>query len=683
MKTSSQLAATAAGLAFALTACGPQDASETYTNPGPTAGNGSSSGQAVPLPGSVGGFIAGGSGTGGLGGLFTDGDISMGGGVPPRLAEMRTAAEPPPPIAGGTLAVSGDGNHVVAADPDRDMVYVVELASLQVKKVSLPAGSEPGRVAFDDQGGAHVALRGTDKLVRVDLASASVVGECDVCSHPRGLAFDATNHAMVATCMDGQMVSVDAASLAETQRDALPQDLRDVVVGDAGARWVARYRSAELLSLQADRTVKSASKPRPIQTLNFSGGGIPLALDVQPGPADAGVMAPPGLPVSNASPTLAWRALPSKQGGVWMLHQQSEDGEIVIGEGGYGSGCQAITSGAVTEFASDGTPSRSMPVNLQGLSVDMALSPDEKWLALASPGGYVGSQPTVQVYSTDAMQSGDLPAGSCGSPNSAAGDENQTVAVAFGGDGVLYSLSREPAELTLYQLDTSSVMSPFVSVTLTRTATIALDLSSRRDTGHDLFHADVGQGLACASCHGEATDDGHVWNFQKIGPRRTQNMRGGLLATAPFHWDGDMADIGHLVDDVMTQRMGGFKVDATYASALGQWIDQQPELALPVADDAAVARGKQLFESSATGCATCHSGPSFTNNQSADVGTGGAFQVPALLGLALRPPYMHNGCAQTLEDRFDAACGGGDKHGTTSQLSDAQRADLIAYLSSL
>jgi mono/diheme cytochrome c family protein len=129
--------------------------------------------------------------------------------------------------------------------------------------------------------------------------------------------------------------------------------------------------------------------------------------------------------------------------------------------------------------------------------------------------------------------------------------------------------------------------------------------------------------------------------------------------------------------------MGGFPVETSFAAALGTWIDQQPAISLPAGDTAAVARGKVLFESSEAKCASCHSGPNLTNNQSYDVGTGGLFQVPALLGLALRAPFMHNGCAKTLEDRFVAGCGGGDAHGRTSQLSDTDRADLISYLNAL
>jgi cytochrome c peroxidase len=71
-----------------------------------------------------------------------------------------------------------------------------------------------------------------------------------------------------------------------------------------------------------------------------------------------------------------------------------------------------------------------------------------------------------------------------------------------------------------------------------------------------------------------------------------------------------------------------------------------------------------------------------TNNSTVDVGTGRAFQVPSLLGVAYRAPYMHGGCAGTLEDRF-GSCGGGDRHGNTSALAAGQVADLVAYLKSL
>jgi hypothetical protein len=56
--------------------------------------------------------------------------------------------------------------------------------------------------------------------------------------------------------------------------------------------------------------------------------------------------------------------------------------------------------------------------------------------------------------------------------------------------------------------------------------------------------------------------------------------------------------------------------------------------------------------------------------------------VPSLLGISTRGPFMHDGCAATLRDRFDPACGG-SQHGITSGLSSSQIDDLIAYLGSL
>src|SRR5688500_748034 len=48
---------------------------------------------------------------------------------PPAVPNHRVvrAAEAPPPISGGTLLVTSDQERAVAADPDRDAIWVVEL----------------------------------------------------------------------------------------------------------------------------------------------------------------------------------------------------------------------------------------------------------------------------------------------------------------------------------------------------------------------------------------------------------------------------------------------------------------------------------------------------------------------------------------------------------------------------
>ena len=90
---------------------------------------------------------------------------------------------------------------------------------------------------------------------------------------------------------------------------------------------------------------------------------------------------------------------------------------------------------------------------------------------------------------------------------------------------------------------------------------------------------------------------------------------------------------------------------------------------------------QSLFASA--GCTKCHSGVHLTNNETANVGTGGSFQVPSLVGVSSRAPFMHDGCAPALMDRFtDPKCGG-DHHGDTSNLGPADLSDLVSYLETL
>ena len=260
-----------------------------------------------------------------------------------------------------------------------------------------------------------------------------------------------------------------------------------------------------------------------------------------------------------------------------------------------------------------------------------------------------------------------LTSGTCNLDGSAYAP-GEAIAVAYTGDDRVVVQLREPA--ALYFPDTAT--------------SIALSDVSKADTGHAVFHANAGADLACASCHLEGSEDGRVWTFEGSGPRRTQSIRGGIMATAPFHWDGDQKDFGMLMGEVFVHRMSGPQLADDQQLATRHWIDHIPALqSAPPVDSAAVTRGRMIFEDTKNvGCVSCHVGKLVTNNLDADVGTGGLFQVPSLRGLVWRAPYLHDGRATTLAQRF-TALGGGDSHGVTSQLSAAQVSDLVAYLESL
>src|SRR4051794_40866111 len=73
---------------------------------------------------------------------FSDGGTPS---PPVRLSTLITAERTPPPISGGGLTVQADGKLAVIADPDRDVVYLVDTDTLLVRTVALARGSEPGR----------------------------------------------------------------------------------------------------------------------------------------------------------------------------------------------------------------------------------------------------------------------------------------------------------------------------------------------------------------------------------------------------------------------------------------------------------------------------------------------------------------------------------------------------------
>src|SRR6185295_18733396 len=116
---------------------------------------------------------------------------------------------------------------------------------------------------------------------------------------------------------------------------------------------------------------------------------------------------------------------------------------------------------------------------------------------------------------------------------------------------------------------------------------------------------------------------------------------------------------------------------------LSGWLDTVPPLPMGVRTDddlAAAARGRALFEGDA-GCALCHDGSRRTTGRSADVGTGGIFQIPSLLGVRHRAPFLHDGRAATLAERF--AGDHPDSHGNVTRRTPEELDDLVLYLETL
>ncbi len=556
------------------------------------------------------------------------------------------------PVSGGNLLVTHDGKFAVAADPDRDHIYTVDLATHElVGNVALAAHDEPGRLIEDAAGRIHVALRRGGALVTLSAANGPIVFRREVCPEPRGVAYDASTDLVHVACTGGELVSFPASGAAEVRRLRLDRDLRDVVVvGDK--LMITRLRTAEVITVDAGGAVVERTKSPEVLRNFFS-------------PFD-GTFAQ-----VTSGPETAFRAVPLPGGnGLVMAHQRARNAPLSIEQGGYGGDeCNGTPiEPTATKFVAGSAPVAGSRLRLTALPADIAISPDGQRLAFAM----VGDQ-SVRVVSASILDGDKDP---CQEPPPT--EDN----VLFQSMGMPSSVAFTPAgDLLVYYPDQRYIAAFHVPASLSAQWTTRLPGRNNNDQGRAVFHQMTAAGLACAGCHWEARDDGHTWEFRGIGQRRTQNISGHILQRAPYHWDGDMTDLSKLMTEVFVGRMGGQSLADWQIKAVGAWLDTIPAPAAPAPLDlAAVERGKTLFMTSA-GCASCHSGAIFTNNLRADVGTGGMFKVPSLLGIGARAPFLHTGCAATLRDRF--TCGGGDLHGLTSQLNEGQIGDLVAYLETL
>ncbi len=228
--------------------------------------------------------------------------------------------------------------------------------------------------------------------------------------------------------------------------------------------------------------------------------------------------------------------------------------------------------------------------------------------------------------------------------------------------------------------------------------------------------------IACSSCHPDGHNDGRVWQNPE-GLRKTPSLF-GVAHTHPLHWSADrdeVQDFEYTIRGLLMQGSGflggrtkakaGFAPVELDEKCAGRSSDLDaiaiytnsfdftlsPNIPAPGKLSPEAERGKALFFDKTVGCASCHSGPYYTDSSLQrpfklhDVGTGGddptekigpKYDTPTLLGVYRTAPYLHHGKAKTLRDVL-TTCNKEDKHGKTSRLKPAELDDLIAFLKSL
>ena len=228
--------------------------------------------------------------------------------------------------------------------------------------------------------------------------------------------------------------------------------------------------------------------------------------------------------------------------------------------------------------------------------------------------------------------------------------------------------------------------------------------------------------VACFSCHPDGNSDGRIWENPE-GLRKTPPMA-GLAHTHPLHWSADRDEVQDfeytirgklmqgfgLTKGALTPKIGFEKTElkenlsnksadldalAIYTNSFGFTLS--PHIEAPGKLTKQAERGKSIFFNNQVGCASCHSGPYYSDSQLGakgkihNVGTGNddpsekmgpEYDTPTLLGLYRNAPYLHHGKAKTLMDVLTTQ-NLNDKHGKTSHLSISEKEDLVEFLKAL
>jgi hypothetical protein len=214
-----------------------------------------------------------------------------------------------------------------------------------------------------------------------------------------------------------------------------------------------------------------------------------------------------------------------------------------------------------------------------------------------------------------------------------------------------------------------------------------------------------GQTISCATCHDPALGfaDGLT---HLVGPVRERELARrqtpsllGVTHTAPFGWDGRNPSLQAQARGAIVSPLEMHASREPTRRELDALAEFQGTLAVPMAvpgreyDPTRAARGEVLFrtprpvtdatgefpEGSKVACATCHSGPFFTDGKAhrqvavtgdpvldpGEVGRDGTilgFHTPSLLGLRLTAPFFHDGSGGDPTSPSNFLSGGVGRH---------------------
>jgi YVTN family beta-propeller protein len=566
------------------------------------------------------------------------------------------------------MDISRDGRLLACANRDSGTVTVVDLDT-HAKRAEIPVGKHPEGISF--LGESHllaVAVYADDVVAIVDADAATVTKRVidGVFDEPYGVVSNREGTRIyVSLDYPGQVIEIDAGS----------------------AKIVRTFQAGEF-----PRGIALAKDQSRLFVTQYYSGAV-LAIDLASGSI---VDRWPGVSNDNLSRQLTAHPLRNK---LYLAHIRSRV-TAVHGEG------SIFPYVSVVDIApGEGTRRRRIPMD----AVLGNLVTSNPWETAISNDGrqfYVVFAGTDDMFAFDVVD-----------------DDYREIALRkylkLGRNPRAVRVAPDNQRFYVYQALDFSVAA-YDATSLEKVATIPVTdnpLAADVLRGKILFYSAaqpmVGRRwISCSSCHPDGDPDGRTWHNPE-GLRNTQSLA-ALKWTHPIHWSADrdeVQDFEHTIRGPLMQGRG--LITGMVQAALGTPNKGlSPDLdALAVYTNShdlplsphgkqglseSARRGKEVFYSKETQCASCHGGAWFSDSTSGkltrhDVGTGSddptekmgpTYDTPTLLGAYRTAPYLHHGKAATLKDVLTVH-NPSNRHGTTSHLSASQVDDLVEFLKAL
>lgn len=626
---------------------------------------------------------------------------------------------PAPPAArpskSSPIALDATARHIWVVNPDNDSVSVIHadtltrLAEHDLGSIlGLSGRVDPRSVAMDSNGNAWITCRDANRLVILDASGALVQSVAfDYGSAPMGVAISPDgSSAYVALEGKGRVLRFNTSTRAQTDNLAVGPMPRAIAITANGARvLVTRFISGEEYGQVYDVNASGAS----LVLTRI----IPLHRDRGGDGSSSGRGVPNYVSSITITPDGAYAyytAIKSNTHRGTFFDQGQDTNDPLDPDNTIRAMVGRIDMAATQQ------PFEPFSGNTDSYRIDVDNSESPTSIEFTPGGDYffltVQGNNHIAVFDDLLLRTAPRSAGV------------KTTKGRFPTGLAPQGLAFDPATNRLFSADfmgrsvTVHQLGDFLSFGSRETSRVAIPtittdkLSPQVLLGKRIFYQSAdGSGLStlpmmslegyisCASCHVDGQHDGMTWDFTQRGEglRNTTDLRGrGGMAHGNVHWTANFDEIQDFVLDVVTQfggegllpegqtpnpslgapnagRSAELDALAAYLTSLeSTHLPPSPHRNTDGSRTANAAEGEAIFI--AQNCASCHSGPNFTDSTVGpgllhDVGTlrtsSGqrlsatltGIDTPSLLSLWSSAPYFHDGSAKTLAEVFRVAGG--------------------------